>query len=241
MERTISVSYTLSLVLALLGVYSVSASTSTFGYPVSSFGDGLASSSTATIKMTRSSRESPPLKNKTPNPSTYSSAAPLAPGTHNFSLGVGQIFLLGKIGNTYGNAIGEELHYTYGVSELLDFETNVGYSSHSSGTFTMWHLAADVRTNLAYYDQLVPFFTAGLGFYDPSYILPTTNATVSSVLFGMQLGTGIDLLVSRQVFFGARLTYHNIFSSSKLTSAGNYYDLGGSYVSFLLHIGYTFN
>jgi hypothetical protein len=105
----------------------------------------------------------------------------------------------------------------------------------------MWHLAADVRTNLAYYDQLIPFFTAGLGFYDPSYTLPVSNATVSSLLFGMQLGTGIDLLISRQVYFGARLTYHDIFSSSKQASNGMNYDLGGSYVSFLLHIGYTFN
>lgn len=190
--------------------------------------------SVQTVKMTRSSRE-------TSNSTKISTArGPLAPGTHNISLGVGQIFLLGKISNMeFENAIGTEIHYTYGVSELFSFESNFGYSSHSSGNLSMWHLAAGVRTNLIYFDQLVPFASLGLGFYDPSTTL-TSGATLSGLLFGAQLGGGVELLLSDSVFFGTRLTFHNMFEASKKDSLGTSQNLGGSYLSFLVHAGISF-
>lgn len=190
--------------------------------------------SVQTIKMTRSSRE-------TSNSTKISTGrGPLAPGTHNLSLGVGQVFLMSKISNTeFDNAIGTELHYTYGVSELFSFESNFGYSSHSNGNLSMWHLAAGVRTNLVYFDQLVPFATLGLGFYDPSTTLQS-GATLSGLLFGAQLGGGVELLLSDSVFFGARLTLHNMFEASKKDSTGATQNLGGSYLSFLVHAGISF-
>jgi hypothetical protein len=165
---------------------------------------------------------------------------PLSPGSHNLSLGVGQIFLMGDIADTdYENAIGTELHYTYGVSDLFSFESNFGYSSHSSGTLSMSRLAAGVRTNLVYYDQLIPFVSLGLGFYNPSATL-ASGATLSGLLFGLQLGGGVELLLSDRFFFGSRLTFHNMFESNKRDSAGINHGLGGSFLSFLVHAGITF-
>jgi len=218
-------SFTFVSLTFLFGVCSVSPSS--FSYPLTR----TSLQSNDSIKITRSSRDA--------SNAVTAQDGPLAPGTHNLAIGIGQIFLMGDLSKNYDNAIGYELNYTYGVSDLFDFEANFGYSSHSSSAFSMWHTGAGVRTNLVYFDQLVPFFTAGLGFFDPSYTLPA-GATVSGLVFGMQLGAGVELLLSKQVFFGTRLTFNDAFSSTKKGSDGVNHDIGGSFVSFLLHIGYTF-
>ena len=189
------------------------------------------------ITFSRSSRELPEKKKREPQPEF--GKGPFAPNTHNLSVGVGQFFLLGKLSNSYENAIGPEVNYTYGVSDLFSFQTHFAYHSHSSGNFSAWNLAAGLRANLMYFDQLVPFATVGLGFFNPSYTLPD-SATVSGLLFGMQLGTGIDLMISNRVFFGAKMMYHSMFDSSKKDSKGTLQSLGGAFASFTVHTGLTF-
>jgi hypothetical protein len=190
--------------------------------------------SVQTVRMTRSSRE-------TQNSASISSSrGPLSPGSHNLALGVGQIFLMADVADIeFENAIGADLHYTYGVSDLFSFEANFGYSSHSSGGLTMWRIAPGVRTNLVYFDQLIPFASLGLGFYNPSATL-ANGSTLSGLLFGVQLGAGVELLLSDRFFFGSRLTFHNMFESSKKDSGGTARSLGGSFLAFLVHAGITF-
>jgi hypothetical protein len=189
------------------------------------------------LTYTRSSRDLPEKK-KRESQLEYGKG-PFAPNTHNLSVGVGQFFLLGKLSETYENAIGPEINYTYGVSDLFSFQSHFAYHSHSSGAFSAWNLAAGLRANLMYFDQLVPFASVGLGFFNPSFTLPD-SATVSGLLFGMQLGTGIDLMISNRVFFGAQLMYHNMFDSSKRDTKGNIQSLGGAFASFTVHTGLTF-
>jgi len=185
----------------------------------------------------RSSKESAPPKRRKQDSSPPST--PFAPGTHNLSVGVGQVFLMGDLSNHYDNAIGPEVRYTYGVSDLFSFHSNFGYHSHSAGTLSIWNLSGGLRANLMYFDQLVPFATVGLGFYSPSYTY-ANGSTANSLLFGMQLGTGIDLLISNAVFFGANLNYNTMFSSSKKASDGTLQSLGGAFLSFMIHAGMTF-
>jgi hypothetical protein len=90
-----------------------------------------------------------------------------------------------------------------------------------------------------YFDQLVPFATVGMGFYSPSYTY-SNGSTASSLLFGMQMGSGIDLLISNAVFFGAKLNYNTMFNSTKTASDGVSRNLGGAYLSFMVHAGMTF-
>jgi hypothetical protein len=189
-----------------------------------------------TSSFSKPTRESHSSKQSEPS----RDLTPLAPGTHNLSLGVGQVFLLGSLGDRYENAIGPEVHYIYGVSDLFSFQSNFGYRSHSSGDLTIWNLDAGLRANLSYFDSLVPFANVGLGFYFPSYTLPTSRATVSALLFGMQLGSGIDLIISNTVFFGAQVNYNTMFDSAKKDSDGNMQTLGGAFLSFMIHAGITF-
>ena len=232
-EKPAKLRATLILFLATFGVCSVS--TEAFSDPSATYPYN--TSSYDTVKYSRSSRDT----SKAQKTESQPPKSPFAPGTQNLSLGVGQVFLLGNLGNNYDNAIGPEIHYSYGVSDLFAFESNFGYHSHSrsKADLSVWNLAAGLRSNLMYFDQLVPYATIDLGFYHPSYTY-ASGATAGTTLFGLQLGMGIDLLISNTIFFGTALTYNDMFDSTQNDSSGNAETLGGAYLSFMIHAGYSF-
>lgn len=167
---------------------------------------------------------------------------PFAPGTNNLSLEMGQVFLMGNLGDKYSDAIGTQVHYTYGVSDLFAFDSSLGYSSHSDGQFAMATALMGVRTNLSYYDKVIPYTIFGLGFYKPSYVYETSagQGTLSPLLFGVHLGVGVDLEISHRVFFGASLTLHDIFGGDDQQTPAGPMAVGGTFATFLLHVGCTF-
>ena len=182
-----------------------------------------------------------------------SKLSPFAAGSNNISLDLGQIFLIGDMAK-YSDSIGSQLHYSYGVSQLFSFDSSFGYSQHSNGQLSLLTLVSGLRMNMSWYDKVVPYGVFGLGFYKPNYKNPlasesnsssststsTSNPSLSSILFGVHLGAGVDLALSRNLFFGASLTLHNMFGTSTVLSNGSIFGLGGTYASFLLHIGATF-
>jgi len=163
---------------------------------------------------------------------------PFAPGTHNVSLELGQAFLMGDLGDKYNDSIRYQMHYTYGVSDIFGFDSALGYSDHSDGKFSMTSLTTGLRTNLTWYDKIIPYASVGLGFYRPNMQITPTNS-ISAVLFGIHAGPGVSLLLTKDLFFGASLTFHDVFGTTKQTSAGNV-ALGGTYTDFLIHAGMTF-
>ncbi len=162
---------------------------------------------------------------------------PFSPDSNNVSLQVGQTFLMGDL-SSYDDALGFSGNYTYGISRLMAFDSTVGYSSHSQGKYSLFSLMAGARMNLTYYDRVIPYLNAGLGFYKPSRDI-TEKSTLSATLFGLHVGAGADLSISPEMFFGAALTFHNAFGSTKQTSSGPV-NLGGSYTNFVARVGYTF-
>lgn len=145
---------------------------------------------------------------------------------------------MGDLGSRYSDSIGSQLHYTYGVSEMFGFDSSFGYSNHSDGKYSLTTLLTGLRTNLSWYDKVVPYVIFGLGFYKPSMTLADgTGATAT--LFGLHLGPGVDLQLTNELFFGAGLTFHDIFGTTKPSTQGPI-EIGGTYTSFLLHVGYTF-
>ncbi len=197
--------------------------------------------------------EAPAPNNRPSRSRAYSAdrgiAAPFVPGSNNIALDVGQVFLMGDLASNYADSIGFQLHYTYGVSDLFGFDMSAGYSEHSDGKFSMATLLGGLRTNLAWYDRVVPYLVFGLGFYRPSYqttasgslSLNSTTAvsSVAPVLFGVHVGPGVDLQMTRQLFFGAALTFHDVFGTTKTTPGGSL-NVGGTFTSFLLHAGFSF-
>jgi hypothetical protein len=169
------------------------------------------------------------------------SVSPFSPGSHNLAIDLGQVFLMGDL-TKYNNSIGSQLHYTYGVSDLFAFDSSLGYSEHTDGKFALGSLLTGMRMNLSWYDKVIPYATAGLGFYRPSYrdLTADANSSVNAVLFGIHLGPGVDLELSKNFFFGASLIYHTTFGTTQILSNGSTASLGGSYTSFFLHTGVTF-
>lgn len=165
--------------------------------------------------------------------------SPFAPGSNNVALDVGQVFLLGDLGSRYTDNIGTQLHYTYGVSDIFGFDSSFGYSSHADGKFSMVSLLTGLRTNLAWYDKVIPYATFGLGFYKPSYQITPTYSE-SPLLFGVHLGPGVDLELTKQLYFGASLTFNDVFGGSRVLQNGQVMDMGGTYTTFFLHAGVTF-
>ena len=160
---------------------------------------------------------------------------------------MGQVFLMGNLGNNVSDSLGVGARYTYGVSDLFGFESSFGYSTHSNGSLSMVNVQAGLRTNLAWYDKVIPYFSLGMGFYRPSYDLNqlgasnTAGASLSPILFGVHLGPGVDLEVSKQIFFGASLMFNDVFGStpkhSGRTSLSRWAE---TYTTFFLHVGTTF-
>jgi hypothetical protein len=215
-----------TLVLAVLGVVP----------PV------LASGGWAAQPAWASSTEPVKKKSRLLEESLTSDVSPFSPGSNNLSLDVGQVFLMGDLADDFNDNIGGRLHYTYGVSDIFGFDATFGYSSHSSGKMSMTTLLTGMRMNLAWFDKVIPHLNFGLGFYRPRYdvIVSGTRNPLSPILFGVHLGPGVSLELSRNAFFGASLTYHNIFSSQTILSDGSPFGVGGAYTTFFLNAGMTF-
>jgi hypothetical protein len=128
------------------------------------------------------------------------------------------------------------------VSDLFGFDSSIGYSGHSGGDFSMFSVVSGLRMNLTYMDRVIPYLAFGLGFYKPNHVYTVGGQTKSATdfLFGIHFGPGVNLQLTRNVFFGAALTFHNIFSDAKNRPAGLNKDIGGTYFAFLLNAGYTF-
>jgi hypothetical protein len=168
--------------------------------------------------------------------------SPFSPGSHNFALDLGQVFLMGNLADSYQSSIGTQFSYSYGVSDIFAFDASFGFSDHATNTvesaFGMKTLLAGMRTNLNWYDKVVPSIRGGMGFFNPTYKL-TPTSSLSTVLFGLYLGPAVDLQITNQMFFGTSLNFYNMFSATKAISTGTK-EVGGTFMSFLLHVGFSF-
>lgn len=162
---------------------------------------------------------------------------PFSPTSNNVSLEIGQVILMGDLAR-YEDTLGTAVRFNYGVSRMFGFDTSLGRSSHSDGRFSMLSLTGGARMNLTAMDRLVPNLKMGMGFYRPSREAGTLG-NVSSTQFGIYTGGGVDLQLSREMFFGTSLILNNIFNTTRQTTQGPV-TLGGSYLTFLASLGYTF-
>jgi opacity protein-like surface antigen len=168
---------------------------------------------------------------------------PFSPGSNNLSLDVGQIFLFGDLGDQFTDSIGFQLRNVHAVSEMFGLDTALAFSSHGPATsetsFSMANLKLGLRTNLMWYDKAIPYVTAGLGFFRPNYE-QNDGTSLNTLLFGLHLGAGVNLEVSRSLFFGGSLTFHDMFGTRKRNAAGQLQELDGSFASFLVSAGVSF-
>lgn len=152
---------------------------------------------------------------------TEPATLPFSPGSHNFGLQIGQVFLMGDLAKNSVDTLGYRLQYTYGVSELFGFNMTLGYSDHTND-LSILTFNSDVRINLSWYDRVVPYAALGLGFYNVNTTAKDRYGNVvelSPMLFGLHITGGANLILTDDFFIGANLDIHNIFTSTKTINA----------------------
>ncbi|MGB0453404.1 MAG: outer membrane beta-barrel protein [Bacteriovoracaceae bacterium] len=161
--------------------------------------------------------------------------------THSVGVGVGQTFLNGDFEDNGEDKITGELYYNFKASHSFDFLANFHHSSHDFRTTetTITGLAFAIKGKAYQFDNFSPYAFAGVGFYLPKikrFLDGTLTSSKEKLTFGINLGGGAELTLTKKVSVGLIVHYHNPFDVKQ--------DIGpeveGSYSKLLLTSFYNF-
>ncbi|MBC7538936.1 MAG: hypothetical protein H7281_08945 [Bacteriovorax sp.] len=177
--------------------------------------------------------------------SESSDSSEIIPGEihkHSLGVGVGQTFLRSDLSDNGNDKITADLYYNYSASHSFDFVANAHYSEHSylNREATIRGLALAIKGKGFQFDAFSPFVLGGLGFYLPSASriqngVPTE--TRKQLVFGVNVGAGVELRLNRDVTIGVIAHYHDPFDVRQDSGP----KLEGSYMKLLILAFYTFN
>lgn len=161
---------------------------------------------------------------------------------HSIGIGVGQTFLRSDLADQGNDKITPDLYYTYSASYSFDFVANLHYSKHEylNRDATIRGLALSIKGKGFQYDAFSPFVLGGFGFYLPGATrimngVPTE--TREQLVFGFNLGGGVELRLNNEVSVGVLAHYHDPFDVRQEVGP----ELEGSYMKLLIVASYTFN
>jgi hypothetical protein len=144
----------------------------------------------------------------------FASVAYADQGDISFGADLGQVGLTGPGMGAFGtNGFGFGGYLSYAASDLFDLDFNMVYSPHSNGlnnTGATYGTLA-LKFGMAF-DQLLPYFTAGVGFYHNSVDL--AGVTDSASAFGFNVGGGLDIELGRLFRMGLLVRYHPVLGKS---------------------------
>ena len=135
-------------------------------------------------------------------------------GDLSFGANVGQVGFTGPGMSAYGtNGFGFGGYFSYAASDLFDLDFNMIYSPHSNGgnSSNATYGTIALKFGMAF-DKLLPFLTAGVGFYHNSVNYAGVSDSASA--FGFNVGGGLDVDVSSIVRIGLLVRYHPVFGKS---------------------------
>jgi opacity protein-like surface antigen len=161
---------------------------------------------------------------------------------HSLGFGVGQTFLRSDLATNGNDKITGELYYNYSASYTFDFVANLHYSKHTylNREATIKGLALAIKAKGFQLDAFSPFVLGGFGFYLPSVTrvqngVPTK--TRSQLVFGANVGAGVELRLNDQATVGVMVHYHDPFD----VRLDDGQILESSYLKLLMMASYTFN
>ncbi|MDD4973195.1 MAG: hypothetical protein PHY93_02540 [Bacteriovorax sp.] len=161
---------------------------------------------------------------------------------HSLGIGVGQTFLRSDLGDNGNDKITADLYYNYSASYSFDFVANAHYSEHTylNRQSTIRGLVLAIKGKGFQFDAFSPFVLGGLGFYLPSASRIQNNVpteTRKQLVFGVNVGAGVELRLNSDVTVGVILHYHDPFDVRQDSGP----KLEGSYMKLLILASYTFN
>lgn len=157
---------------------------------------------------------------------------------HSLSLSVGQIWSAGNLSRDASSTVGSGILYEYAASDVFSMQAGLRRSEHQE-RLGILATTIGIRSNLVYYDQLVPYAFFGAGFYFASSP-PEGDNRVNSTHFGINFGVGADLELNHKFFLGLLLSIDNLFSDRAKTPDGQEMRLTGRFSSLLLRFGFNF-
>lgn len=175
-------------------------------------------------------------------PSASDSRIPNEINKHSVGIGVGQTFLRSDFHDHGTDKITPDLYYNYSASYSFDFMANLHWSKHKfqNRDVTIKGLALSIKGKGFQFDAFSPFVLGGFGFYEPSatrLINGVRTKTRDQLVFGMNLGAGVELRLNSEATVGVIAHYHDPFDVRQEVGA----DLEGSYMKLLIMGMYTFN
>lgn len=161
---------------------------------------------------------------------------------HSIGLGIGQTFLRSDFHEHGTDKITPDIYYNYSASYSFDFMANAHWSKHKylNRDVTVKGLALSIKGKGFQFDAFSPFVLGGFGFYLPEATRSLNGVltkTRSQMVFGMNLGAGVELRLNSLATVGIIAHYHDPFDVRQETAA----DLEGSYMKLLILGMYTFN
>lgn len=161
---------------------------------------------------------------------------------HSLGIGLGQTFLRSDLAENGNDKITPDLYYNYSASYSFDFVANLHYSKHKyiGREATIKGLALAIKGKGFQFDAFAPFVMGGFGFYLPS-VKRIQNGelteTRSQLVFGVNVGAGVELRLNDEATVGVIAHYHDPFDVRQDVGA----KLEGSYMKLLILASYTFN
>ena len=144
----------------------------------------------------------------------FTSSAYADQGDVSFGANLGQVGLTGSGMSAYGtNGFGFGGYLSYAASDLFDIDLNMIYSPHSNGSNSAHDTYGTIALKFGMsFDQLLPYLTAGVGFYRTS--VDYTVGSDSGTSFGFNVGGGMDVELGSLVRLGLLVRYHPVFGKS---------------------------
>lgn len=161
---------------------------------------------------------------------------------HSLGVGLGQTFLRSDLAENGNDKITPDIYYNYSASYSFDFVANLHYSKHKyiGREATIKGLALAIKGKGFQFDAFAPFVMGGFGFYLPS-VKRIQNGelteTRSQLVFGVNVGAGVELRLNDEATVGVIAHYHDPFDVRQDVGA----KLEGSYMKLLILASYTFN
>lgn len=161
---------------------------------------------------------------------------------HSLGIGLGQTFLRSDFHDNGTDKITPDLYYNYSASYSFDFLANFHWSDHSylKREVSVKGLALAIKGKGFQFDAFSPFVLGGFGFYLPSAkreVNGVLQKTREQLVFGMNLGAGVELRLNDEFTVGVIAHYHDPFDVRQ----DNALALEGSYMKLLILGMYTFN
>jgi len=162
--------------------------------------------------------------------------------THSAGIALGQTSLLGDMNNNGNNGLGFDAFYGYNASLLFNLYVNFHYSTHSNQqkTIKLPSLTMGIKKNMYHFDSITPFLMGGVGFYRPQVYNNISSDVITKsdakTVFGINIGTGLDLQLNNQYSLNMLIHYHKPFNSKQ----ENRPDVTGAYLNTIMGLSYLF-